>query len=103
MKSKLLVGLFALILSTATAWAASEHEAAGVVKSIDKSAKTLKISHGPIKSMNMGAMTMDFLVADPAMLREVKPGQGIDFVVTTNRKGQFVVVDMVVNDAHASN
>ena len=95
MKIKLLAGVCFLLLSFASSvFAADEHEASGKVNSIDKSSRTLNISHGPIKSMGMGAMTMDFKVADPSMLKEVKPGQKIDFVVTTDRKGRFVILDM---------
>lgn len=87
--------MFAILLGIfGSAWAASEHEAAGTINSIDKSSKTMNISHGPIKTMGMSGMTMDFMVADPAMLDEVKPGQKIQFIVTTDSKGRFVIVDM---------
>ena len=95
MRIKLLAGVLVLLLSLASSvFAADEHEANGTVNSVDKSSRTLNISHGPIKSMGMGAMTMDFKVADPSMLGEVKPGQKIEFVVTTDRKGRFVILDM---------
>lgn len=76
------------------AFAADEHEASGTVNSVDKERKTLNITHGPIKSMGMSGMTMDFNVADPAMLNEVKPGQKIEFVLTADKKGRFVIVDL---------
>lgn len=95
MKIKLLAGVFALLLAfSSSVFASDEHEANGTVNSVDKSSRTLNISHGPIKTMGMGAMTMDFKVADPSMLSEVKPGQKINFVVTTDRKGRFVILDM---------
>lgn len=95
MKAKILAGVFAIFLGVfGSAWASEEHEASGTVNSVDKSSRTINISHGPIKTMGMSAMTMDFLVEDPAMLNEVKPGQKIHFVVTTDRKGRFVIVDL---------
>jgi Cu/Ag efflux protein CusF len=87
----------ALILAASfgtNAFAADEHEATGTVNSIDKERKTLNITHGPIKTMGMAGMTMDFAVSDPAMLNEVKPGQKIEFVLTTDKKGRFVIVDL---------
>jgi len=83
-----------LFLFTISVWAGGEHDANGTVNSVDKSGKTINISHNPIATMGMSAMTMDFRVADPAMLDDVKPGQKIEFVVTTDKKGRFVIVDM---------
>ena len=85
----LLSGL--LMLGTALA---AEYEATGVVNSIDKGSKTINISHDPIKGMGMAAMTMDFRVADPAMLNDVKVGHKIHFMVTTDKKGRFVIMDL---------
>jgi len=75
-------------------FAAGEHSTSGTVNAV-KDGK-LNISHGPIKSMNMDGMTMDFAVADPAMLEDVKPGSKIDFTLTTNAKGGFVITDLEV-------
>lgn len=86
--------LLSVFLTLGVAMASDEHEATGVVNSVDQSAKTINISHDPIKSMGMSAMTMDFRVADPAMLNDVKPGKKINFVVTTDRRGRFVIVDL---------
>ena len=100
----LLLAVFAsLALISAPAFASSEHDVTGVIKSVDKSARTLKIKHGPIKSMNMMGMTMSFKVSDPSMLSEVKAGQKIDFVITKDSKGQFVIMDLETSEAHASN
>ncbi|MDH5546371.1 MAG: copper-binding protein [Gammaproteobacteria bacterium] len=95
MKKTFLSAAIVMLMSVfTTVFAADEHEASGTINSIDNVNKTLNISHGPITTMGMGAMTMDFAVADPFMLKEVKPGQKIKFVVTTDRKGRFVILDM---------
>lgn len=86
----LLIGFLSFLSNV---MAADEHEASGKVNSVNTDAKTVNISHGPIKSMGMSAMTMDFVVADPAMLNDIKPGQDIKFVITTDRRGRFVIVD----------
>jgi len=102
---KIVTGLFIASLALATsAWAGgNEHEASGTVKKVDKAKRTLTISHGPIRSMNMSGMTMDFQVADPAMLSEVKPGDNIKFVLSTDRRGRFVVMDMENTGTFAGN
>ena len=87
----IIIGLFVVVTAVS---AAGEHKATGIINSIDKSTKTLSISHDPIKSMGMSAMTMDFLVADPAMLDEVKPGQKIKFVLKVDSNGRLVIVDL---------
>lgn len=51
----------------------------GEVIKIDQSAGKITLKHGPIKNLDMGAMTMVFRVADPAMLTKVKPGEKITF------------------------
>jgi len=39
----------------------------------------------------LGAMTMDFAVADKQALTKLKPGQKVEFKVVEKAKGQFVV------------
>lgn len=52
----------------------------GEIRRIDKQAKKLTIKHGPLKNLDMPAMTMVFQVQDPAMLDQVKVGESIKFV-----------------------
>ncbi|MPW18951.1 RND transporter [Paraburkholderia sp. CNPSo 3157] len=52
----------------------------GEVKKVDSAAGKLTIKHGPLKNLDMEAMTMVFKVKDPAMLSQVKVGDKIDFV-----------------------
>jgi len=53
--------------------------AEGTVKKIDKSAGKLTITHGPLETLGMPAMTMVFRAADPGMLDQVKVGDRIRF------------------------
>jgi len=102
-KTLILAVVASLAFVSAPSFAASEHEASGIIKGVNKASRTLKIKHGPIKTMNMTGMTMEFKVADPSMLSEVKAGQKIDFVITKNRNGQFVIQDLETSESHASN
>ncbi|RUO98757.1 MAG: copper-binding protein [Hyphomicrobium sp.] len=51
----------------------------GVVKKVDESAGKMTIKHEAITNLDMGAMTMVFKANNPAMLKEVKPGDKIKF------------------------
>ncbi len=57
---------------------AGEMVSAEVTK-VDESAGKITLKHGPIKKWDMDAMTMVFRAGDPAMLKEVKPGDKIMF------------------------
>jgi len=51
----------------------------GEIRRVDKAAKKLTIKHGPIKNLDMPAMTMVFQVTDPALLDQVKAGDKVKF------------------------
>lgn len=99
---KLLAGMFVLITAFSTAaWADDEYEAVGTIKAVNTDKRTLTISHGPIRGLGMSAMTMDFHVADPAMLMDAEPGQKIKFFVSADRGGRYVVTDLMVESGAA--
>jgi Cu(I)/Ag(I) efflux system periplasmic protein CusF len=54
--------------------------AEGEIRKVDKGAGKVTIRHGPIKNLDMPAMTMVFQVKDPAMLDLFKSGDRINFV-----------------------
>ena len=63
----------------------------GQVTKVDASAGKITIKHGPIKKLNMEeGMTMVFKANDPAMLKQVKPGDKIKFDAD-NVNGQLTV------------
>ena len=74
--------LFATVL-TATLLSVSALADGNMVKAevvkVDKAAGKVTLKHGPIKDLDMDAMTMVFRVADPAMLDKVKQGDRIEF------------------------
>lgn len=52
----------------------------GEVKKIDEGAGKITLKHGPIKHLGMDeGMTMVFRVKDPAMLKQVKVGEKVEF------------------------
>ncbi|WP_377840324.1 copper-binding protein [Bosea sp. UC22_33] len=51
----------------------------GTVTKIDEAQGKLTINHGPIKNLDMDAMTMVFRAGDPAMLKGLKAGTKVKF------------------------
>jgi Cu(I)/Ag(I) efflux system periplasmic protein CusF len=51
----------------------------GEVRRIDKEQGKMSIRHGPLINLDMPAMTMVFVVADRAMLDQVKVGDKVRF------------------------
>ena len=71
--------------------AQSDEFISGQVMKVDAAAQKITIKHGPLKKFDMDeGMTMVFRVADPAMLKAVKPGDRIRFV-PERIDGQFTV------------
>jgi Cu(I)/Ag(I) efflux system protein CusF len=62
----------------------------GEVTKVDESAGKITIKHGPITKFDMDGMTMVFRADDPAMLKQVKPGDQIEFDVD-KINGRFTV------------
>ena len=69
----------------------SSHQAEGTVDSIDAKAGTVSISHGPIESLKWPAMTMEFKVANNALLQELKPGAMVTAEFVERGQGEWVI------------
>ena len=63
----------------------------GEVTKVDESAGKMTIKHEAITNLDMGAMTMVFKASDPAMLKDVKPGEKIKFTAD-KVNGQITVM-----------
>lgn len=64
----------------------------GEVTKVDESAGKITIKHGPMKKFDMeDGMTMVFRANDPAILKQVKPGDKIKFEAD-KVNGQFTVM-----------
>ena len=73
-KVALVAGAVSAFLLATAAWAAD-----ATVKKVDESAGKITLDHGPIKNLEMDAMSMVFKAADPAMLKSVKVGDKVTF------------------------
>ena len=65
-------------------------DARGVIRSIDRDRKRIKLKHGPIDRLEMPGMTMVFRVKDPALLDQVKKGDSVGFTVEVEGGTFFV-------------
>jgi len=68
---------------------AAEHEGVGRIEAM--SAGSLTISHGPIDSINWGAMTMDFAVPPTGLPKGFKQGDRVRFRFHMNSDGEPVL------------
>lgn len=71
--------LFTFATSSAALAADQAPWAEGTIKKIDQTAKTAVIAHGPIDSVGMGPMTMQFPVKDTGGLAKLKAGDKVRF------------------------
>ena len=79
--------------STLIAQAASAEMIDGEVRKVDKEGGKLTLKHADIKSLDMPAMTMVFVVKDKAMLDTLKAGDKIKFKAI-NDGGKFTVTEL---------
>jgi Cu/Ag efflux protein CusF len=88
-----IIAVIAVAALTSVA-SASSHLIKGTVTKIDAAAQKMTIRHGPIKKFDMDdGMTMVFRVKDPAMLKQVKPGEEIQFDAD-RINGAFTVIEL---------
>jgi len=69
----------------------ASHHAEGTVAEVDSKAGTVSISHGPIESLKWPAMTMEFKVANDALLKDLKPGAMVDAEFVERQPGEWVI------------
>lgn len=70
------------------------HKAEGVVEEIDAQGGTVSINHGAVASLNWPAMTMDFQVANSALLGQLKPGARVAFEFVERQPGEWVLTSV---------
>ena len=87
--TKLAATTLALSLFASLAAYAQDAMVKGEVKKIDQTAGKITLSHGPIKNLDMTDenMTMVFRVQDPAMLKQVKVGDKVQFAAERGTAG----------------
>ena len=87
--NKLAASILAVSLLASTAVFAQDAMVKGKVKKVDETAKKITLKHGAIKNLGMDedGMTMVFRVQDPAMLKQVKAGDKVQFTAERGSDG----------------
>jgi Cu(I)/Ag(I) efflux system membrane fusion protein len=70
------------------------HTAEGVLDDVDAKTGQMVITHDPVKSLNWPKMTMEFVPANEAVAKEIKPGDSITFEFVERKPGEWVVTKM---------
>ncbi|NOT98215.1 MAG: efflux RND transporter periplasmic adaptor subunit [Sideroxydans sp.] len=69
------------------------HQAQGVLEAINNDG-SISIAHQPIKSLGWPGMTMDFALANTALVSGIKPGSKIDFEIVERGKDEWVITKL---------
>ena len=78
------------------------HQATGKVEAVDAQAGTVSVTHGPVESLKWPGMTMEFTVANAALLKDLKPGAEIGFEFVERGKGEWVITSVKPAQASAA-
>jgi Cu(I)/Ag(I) efflux system membrane fusion protein len=70
------------------------HRSQGTIKRVDADAGELTIEHGPFETLGMPAMTMGYPVKDKAMLSGLAPGVRVEFGITQDDAGAYLIVEL---------
>ncbi|CUA94644.1 copper-binding protein [Thiomonas bhubaneswarensis] len=68
-------------MPAASGAATQQAQANGEVRKIDPASGKITLRHGPIPSLGMGAMTMNYRLADPKLIDGLKVGDKVRFTV----------------------
>lgn len=74
--------------------AAAGHKAQGTVDGIDVKSGTVSLNHGPVETLKWPAMTMEFKVANEALLKDIGPGVLVSFEFIERQPGEWVITSI---------
>ncbi|MBL8437747.1 MAG: efflux RND transporter periplasmic adaptor subunit [Zoogloeaceae bacterium] len=70
------------------------HKAEGTVEGVDAKAGTVSLNHGPVASLNWPAMTMEFKLANPALLQQLPPDAKVAVEFVERQPGEWVITSV---------
>lgn len=95
-----MVGAITVLAAAATSDEHAQHHDSGTdttegeVRRINREQNKITLRHGPLKALDMPAMTMVFVVSEPRLLDGLKVGDNVRFTVQQNADGSFVVTQI---------
>jgi Cu(I)/Ag(I) efflux system membrane fusion protein len=78
----------------ATTSKAVSHQATGTLDGIDAKTGSVTVTHGPVASLKWPGMTMDFVLANPALTEKFKPGSAVSIEFVERKPGEWVITRM---------
>ena len=79
------------------------HHAEGSIEAIDPTSGAVSIAHGPVPSLKWPGMTMEFKLANSALLGSAKPGDKVAFEFVERGQGEYVITSLKPARAARSN
>jgi len=71
------------------------HRVQGTLNAINVDGTT-SITHGPVETLNWPGMTMDFALANSALMADIEPGTAISFEIVERKPGEWVITKVQV-------
>ena len=85
----------ALAIAATASLAGGNHDMSmGTVTNLDRKSNVVTSNHGPLENINMPAMEMGYAVAKPAMMKGLRKGTQIHFVVE-KINGKYIVTELM--------
>ena len=66
------------------------HRVQGTLNAVNADG-TASITHGPVETLNWPGMTMDFALANSALMADIEPGTAISFEIVERKPGEWVI------------
>lgn len=70
------------------------YETEGRFEAYDAEQGSVTMTHGEIAALHWPAMTMDFVLADPALLKGIAPGTPVRFAFKAGQPGQYIITSI---------
>jgi Cu(I)/Ag(I) efflux system membrane fusion protein len=80
--------------------AGAGHKTEGIVEAIDASAGTVTLHHNPVSTLNWPEMSMEFKLANTALLANLKAGARVAFEFVERQPGDWVITSIVPAATH---
>ena len=91
---KAALGSFGQVAPATSAAKTTGHQALGTVESVDTKTSTVSLNHGPVASLKWPAMTMEFKLANKALLRDLQPGASVAVEFVERQPGEWVITSV---------
>lgn len=79
---------------SAPAKAGAGHKTDGVVEAIDANAGTVALHHNPVSTLNWPEMSMEFKLANTALLANIKVGARVAFEFVERQPGDWIITSI---------